>query len=171
MAMIEKSLIATISGDTDVAGTLSIAALRGLYAVAFDLKPKKNPEELLPATPADRRTRKQLTKAEDEETIIINRSGRSTYPNRKSVPTSGSTPYAVARDEGTTAAEQRKAIRFHDNCGIRPQLAPPFEFFSCSWSPASAVRVNLFETPPIHELDEHSPVITCNREWRIGRTA
>jgi len=33
-----------------------------------------------------------LTKSEDQETIIINRPDRSTYPDRESVLTSGATP-------------------------------------------------------------------------------
>jgi len=33
-----------------------------------------------------------LTKIEEQETIIINRPGRSTYPEQKSVLTSGATP-------------------------------------------------------------------------------
>ncbi len=34
----------------------------------------------------------RLTKSEEEETIIINRPDRSTYPERKSVSRSGATP-------------------------------------------------------------------------------
>ncbi len=49
-------------------------------------------EELLPATPADRGTRRRLTRTKEQETIIINRSGRSTHPEEKSVRTSGATP-------------------------------------------------------------------------------
>ena len=71
--MTEKSIVMAISGDSEVAGTLSIAAPGALYAVASEPKPKKNPKELLPAAPADRRTRRRLTKTEEEETIIINR--------------------------------------------------------------------------------------------------
>jgi hypothetical protein len=36
-----------------------------------------------------------LTRTEDDETIIINRSGRSTHPDRKSVQTSGATPDGI----------------------------------------------------------------------------
>jgi len=36
-----------------------------------------------------------LTTSEDEETITINRPGRSTYPEEKSVLTSGATPGAI----------------------------------------------------------------------------
>ena len=35
---------------------------------------------------------KTLTKTEEEESIIINRSARSTYPKRKSVSRGGATP-------------------------------------------------------------------------------
>jgi hypothetical protein len=37
-----------------------------------------------------------LTKSKEKETIIINRLDRSTYPDRKSVLTSGATPLAHA---------------------------------------------------------------------------
>src|ERR1019366_10070939 len=91
--MTEKGFITANSGDTDVAGTLSIAAPRALYAVASGHKPKKNPEELLPASPADRGSGIRLIKSEDrKKDDIINRPGRSTYPREKSVLTSGATP-------------------------------------------------------------------------------
>ena len=48
--------------------------------------------ELLPPSASDRAARRRLTKSEEKETIIINRSGRSTYPEEKSVRTSGATP-------------------------------------------------------------------------------
>src|ERR1039458_8518277 len=90
--MTEKGFITANSGDTDVAGTLSIAAPRALYAVASGHKPKKNPEELLPASPADRGSGIRLIKSEDrKKDDIINRPGRSTYPREKSVLTSGAT--------------------------------------------------------------------------------
>src|ERR1019366_7885425 len=91
--MTEKGFITANSGDTDVAGTLSIAAPRALYAVASGHKPKKIPEELLPASPADRGSGIRLIKSEDrKKDDIINRPGRSTYPREKSVLTSGATP-------------------------------------------------------------------------------
>src|SRR5476651_1273046 len=51
----------------------------------------QNPELLTPSA-SDCAARRRLTKSEDKETIIINRSGRSTYPEEKSVQTSGATP-------------------------------------------------------------------------------
>src|ERR1019366_5154364 len=52
----------------------------------------KNPEELLPASPADRGSGIRLIKSEDrKKDDIINRPGRSTYPREKSVLTSGAT--------------------------------------------------------------------------------
>src|SRR5450755_636603 len=91
--MTEKGFITANSGDTDVAGTLSIAAPRALYAVASGHNPKKNPEELLPASPADRGSGIRLIQSEDrKKDDIINRPGRSTYPREKSVLTSGATP-------------------------------------------------------------------------------
>jgi hypothetical protein len=41
-----------------------------------------------------------LTKNEDEETMTINLPGRSTYPEEKSVLTSGATPLAIAKAGG-----------------------------------------------------------------------
>jgi len=42
-----------------------------------------------------------LTKTEEQETIIINRSGRSTYLGKKSVPTTGATPLVSWRRSST----------------------------------------------------------------------
>src|ERR1700732_1906960 len=93
MAMTPKSSIKTFSGDTDIAGTLAIAAPRALYEVAFGSKPKKNPPELLPPSAADCACGIRLEKIEDEKTgNIINRSHESTYLDEKSVLTSGATP-------------------------------------------------------------------------------
>jgi len=66
----------------------------------------QNPElqELLPLAGADCPARRRLTKTKEEETIIINRSGRSTYPEEKSVSRSGATPIRELRqlrDENT----------------------------------------------------------------------
>src|ERR1035438_2337920 len=96
--MTEKGFITANSGDTEVAGTLSIAAPRALYAVASGHKPKKNPEELLPASPADRGSGIRLIKSEDrKKDDITNRPARSTYPKKKSVLTSGATPVLLPR--------------------------------------------------------------------------
>ena len=51
----------------------------------------QNPE-LLPPAAGDCTAGRRLTKSEEEETIIINRPGESTYPEEKSVLTSGATP-------------------------------------------------------------------------------
>jgi hypothetical protein len=82
--MTANSCITAISGYTEVAGTLAIAAPRGLYAVVSERKPKKNPKELLPAAPADRASGIRLIKSYDRKTDnIINRPDRSTYPEEK----------------------------------------------------------------------------------------
>jgi hypothetical protein len=87
----------SISRDTEVAGTLGIVAPAALYAVEFSTPRSKNPEpELLPPAAGDCAAGSGLTKSEDEETIIINRPDRSTYPDEKSVLTSGATPYDVS---------------------------------------------------------------------------
>ena len=57
------------------------------------MMPKRQTEELLTPTASDRGTRSRLTKTKDAEKIIINRQGRSTYPEEKSVLTSGATPH------------------------------------------------------------------------------
>ena len=49
-------------------------------------------EELLTPTASDRGAGRRLTKREDQDTIIINRPDRPTYPDEKSVLTSGATP-------------------------------------------------------------------------------
>src|SRR5229473_3124290 len=93
MAKTPKSSITRFSGDTDIAGTLAIAAPRALYAVAFGSKPKKNPPELLPSSAADCACGIRLKKIEDGKTgNIINCSHGSTYLEEKSVLTSGATP-------------------------------------------------------------------------------
>src|SRR5665213_932671 len=83
-----------ISGDTQVAGTPSIAAPGALYAVDSSTPKQKKPApELLP--PFGRETalyQRRLTKTGEKETIIINRPDRSTYPEQKSVSRSGATP-------------------------------------------------------------------------------
>jgi len=55
MAMTAKGFITGLSGGTEVAGTLSIAAPGALYAVDFPRPKRKNPaSELLPPAAADR---------------------------------------------------------------------------------------------------------------------
>jgi hypothetical protein len=97
--MTANRFIKGISGDTDVAATLSIAASRCIYAVTYGPKLKKNPKELLPAMPAGCGWGIRLTKSEDRKTDdIINRPGRSTYLKEKSVLTSGATPIFTSHD-------------------------------------------------------------------------
>lgn len=92
--MIDNALIRSISGDTRVGGTPLIAALAALYAFDFSTRRSKTPEpELLPPFGRETALRgRPLTKTEEKETIIINRPGRSTYPEQKSVSRSGATP-------------------------------------------------------------------------------
>ena len=104
MAMTPKGFITRFSGDTDVAGTLSIAAPRALYAVAFGSKPKKNPPELLPPAVADCACGIRLKKSEHEKTGIINRrhgfhlSRREICPNKRSHPSDSLTGRSAHRD-------------------------------------------------------------------------
>jgi hypothetical protein len=93
--MTENGFITGISGDTEVAGALRSRLLRPPMRSLFPTTPQ-NPD-LLPATPADCPAWRGLTKSKEEETIIINRPGRSTYPDEKSVLRSGATPLESAR--------------------------------------------------------------------------
>ena len=85
--------IRSISGDTEVAGALRSRLLRLPMRSLFPMT-LQNPE-LLPRAGADCPARRRLTKTKEKETIIINRSGRSTYPEEKSVSRSGATPFLV----------------------------------------------------------------------------
>src|SRR5581483_11848975 len=93
--MYAESSITSVSGDIQVAGTLTpeIAVPGALYAV--DLSPLRPHPELLPPFGCETALwgRAALTKTEEHETIIINRSDRSTYPDQKSVLRGGATPY------------------------------------------------------------------------------
>jgi hypothetical protein len=55
--------------------------------------PMRQPELLPPFGRETALWARGLTKTEEEETIIINCSGRSTYPDEKSVLRSGATPH------------------------------------------------------------------------------
>src|SRR5271167_2615157 len=88
--MTQKSLVTWISGDTAIAGTSRSRLLRLLRRSDFSGRRKK--PELLPLNAADRASPRPLTKIQDEENITIHRPGRSTYPEEKSVLTSGATP-------------------------------------------------------------------------------
>src|SRR5579859_1403606 len=81
------------SGDTDVAGALEIVAPGALYAVEFSTPEPKTRNRSFSRLRRETALRvRGLTKSEDQETIIINRPDRSTYPDRESVLTSGATP-------------------------------------------------------------------------------
>ena len=60
--------------------------------MAAKLSALPNPTISRPTGVRRRCCERQLTKTEEQETIIINRSGRSTYLGKKSVPTTGATP-------------------------------------------------------------------------------
>ena len=90
-----QRLGSSISGDSEVAGALRSRLprlpMRSLFPTTL-----QNPELLTPSA-SDCAARRPLTKSEEEETIIINRPGRSTYPDEKSVLTSGATPSSQHR--------------------------------------------------------------------------
>ena len=101
--MTDTGFITAISGGTGIAGTPSIGAPRALYAVVFELKPKKNPEAPLPPAAPDRVSGIRLTKSED----IINRPDGSTYLEEKSVLTSGATPLYMKAIHGGKAKNDK----------------------------------------------------------------
>ena len=88
--MPDNSVTTQISGDAQVAGISRNRLLELLRRSDFSGQRKK--PELLPLNAADCACSRPLTTSEDEETITINRPGRSTYPEEKSVLTSGATP-------------------------------------------------------------------------------
>src|SRR5579872_1715841 len=88
--MTENAFITGFLGDTEVTGA-SRSRLLGPPMRSLFPRTLQKPE-LLPAALADCPTCRELTKSEEEETIIINRPGTSTYPEEKSVLTSGATP-------------------------------------------------------------------------------
>jgi hypothetical protein len=125
--MTANRFIKGISGDTDVAATLSIAASRCIYAVTYGPKLKKNPKELLPAMPAGYGWGIRLTKSEDRKTDdIINRPGRSTYLEEKSVLTSGATPDVLLEDVGNfVQGERDRSDQTHVDFVKSPFLSKP----------------------------------------------
>src|ERR1039457_3099616 len=145
--MTEKGFITANSGDTDVAGTLSIAAPRALYAVASGHKPKKNPEELLPASPADRGSGIRLIKSEDrKKDDIINRPGRSTYPREKSVLTSGATCLVLPGDADFFQEFTDASVEL---IFVHGSLTPVLNLFILANSPPHTLRrAGLKNTPP-----------------------
>src|SRR5579872_1680537 len=93
--MTENAFITGFLGDTEVTGA-SRSRLLGPPMRSLFPRTLQKPE-LLPAALADCPTCRELTKSEEEETIIINRPGTSTYPEEKSVLTSGATPVCCTR--------------------------------------------------------------------------
>jgi hypothetical protein len=88
--MTDKSLASRMCKATEVAGISRSRLLGHLRRSNFSGQ-RKNPE-LLPLNAADRARSRPLTKIQDKETITIHGPGRSTYPEEKSVLTSGTTP-------------------------------------------------------------------------------
>ena len=91
--MTNKSFPTEICAEAQVAGASRSRLLRLLRRSDFPGR-RKNPE-LLPLNAADRASRRLLTKIQDEDRITIHRPGRSTYPEEKSVLTSGTTPVSA----------------------------------------------------------------------------
>jgi catechol 2,3-dioxygenase-like lactoylglutathione lyase family enzyme len=118
--MYAESSITSVSGDIQVAGTPEIAVPGALYAVDFS-SPRSHAELLPPFGCETAPWGRALTKTEENETIIINRSDRSTYPDQKSVLRSGATP-DVARsaafyDAVLGALGMRRVMQLPENEG------------------------------------------------------
>ena len=88
----DNSVTTRIFGDAQVPGISRNRLLELLRR--SDFSGQRKTLEPLPLNAADCACSRPLTKNEDEETITINRPGRSTYPEEKSVLTSGATPKA-----------------------------------------------------------------------------
>ena len=89
--MTEKRSNSEIPGDAEVAGAFRKRRIGLPMRSDFFPNPPRIAELLTPAASGCTAGR-PLTKSEDQDTIIINRSARSTYPTRKSVRRSGATP-------------------------------------------------------------------------------
>jgi integrase len=81
-AMTDNTLVRSISGGAEVAAPLEIAAPGGLYAVGF-LRRQQQSASRAPSGRETARRGRPLTKTEEEESIIINRPDRSTYPEQE----------------------------------------------------------------------------------------
>src|SRR5437870_5540286 len=103
--MTTNTLSAPLYGDTEVATPLEIVAPRALYEAGFSTRPPKTRNQSF-SRPSGWRLPcggRRLTKTEEEESIIINRFARSTYPKRKSVRRSGATPVLPSEEPFRTS--------------------------------------------------------------------
>jgi hypothetical protein len=116
--------------------------VRSLFPAAL-----QNPD-LLPQK-TDRTARRRLKKAEREETIFITPSGRSTYPEEKSVRTSGPSPIGqrlLARLENSKCDTATQSWRV-SIVASRTSLGYPGPSFLLALDPASQasyVRQHIF---------------------------
>ena len=108
--MTVKALIKPISGGAEVAPPFQMTAPGALYAVDF-LRPRQRSASPAPSGRETALRGRPLTKAEEEESIIINRPGRSTYPEEKSVSRSGATPQQQAMMVGGVALNLGSSVR------------------------------------------------------------
>jgi hypothetical protein len=74
--------------------------------------PKPQPEFLPPFGRETVLRARGLTKTEEKETIVINRSGRSTYPDEKPVLRNGATPHLVPDEIVAEAVRRRYQLQF-----------------------------------------------------------
>ena len=115
--MTDTSVTTRISGDAQVAG-ISRNRFLGLLRRS-DFSGQRKKAELLPLNAANCACSRPLTKNGDEETITINRPGRSTYPEEKSVLTSGATPTITINRPGRSTYPEEKSVL---TSGATPKL-------------------------------------------------
>jgi RHS repeat-associated protein len=116
--MIDNSVATPIFGDAQVAGISRNRLLELLRRSDFSGQ-RKNPE-LLQLNAADCACSRPLTKIQEEETITINPQADPTYPEEKSVLTSGTTPLHTVIDPRTLTTTYT-----HNGFGEVTQLVSP----------------------------------------------
>ncbi len=114
--MTQKTFATSIFGDAEATGASRSRLLERLRRSDFSGR-RKNPE-LLSLNAADRASSRPLTTIQDEETITIHSPGRSTYPEEKSVLTSGTTPVVVGHKLLTCSAQHSRVINCTGSCAI-----------------------------------------------------
>jgi hypothetical protein len=129
----------------------------------------QNPALLTPSA-SDCAARRRLTKSEDKETIIINRSGRSTYPEENSVQTSGATPELLVGPRRGGIGLDSSYKRSGHWVGLRRGRV----VVSQRWTPASNGRERVFYFHADHVCDRRvcGPFLTATAmELRLCRSS
>jgi hypothetical protein len=156
--MITKSITPSIFGDAEVAGTSRSRLLELLRS--SDFLTRRENQELLPLNAADRACRRPLTKMKDEETITIHRPGRSTYPEEKSVLTSGTTPEDRRRNCLKCGSFDRRGLELSDSAMLR--------LISSLQIPMTDRRFRDPSVAPFRPFHGSSPESHRNHAWAWG---